>query len=134
MNEAAMSEPLRIFLRDHIACYEELQLLLLLRERGSAWCDLASLCEHLPVSRETLRGSLEQLCEVELIQAASDRYRYAPASNDAAAVVDELAVLCAEQPLVVVKVMTANALERLRLRSLSTFDRVLSTRLSRRPR
>lgn len=137
MTDAAVSEALRLFLRDHIACYEELHLLLFLRERGAVWCELTSIGEHLAASAEALRGSLHHLAEVDLIEArhvapASKQYRYAPATSAACAMVDELAALCADQPLALVKVMTSNALERLRDRSLTTFDRVLSARGGKR--
>lgn len=127
-----LPDSLRTFLQDRIEHYEDLQLLLFLKARAGAWWNSGAIGKHLVVAAETVDGALERLLRSALIDVDQGDtgccvYRY-PRDGAAAAIVDKLAAACVEHPLAVIKAMTGNALERLRTRSLRTFERVLTSR------
>jgi hypothetical protein len=132
MPDEVLPDSLRTFLQERIEHYEDLQLLLFLRARSGAWWNSRSIAKHLVVASETIEASLERLQRSALIdgdRADNGRvYRYSARDSRAASVVDKLADACAEHPLAVIKAMTGNAIERLRARSVGTFERVLSSR------
>ena len=128
MSDDVLPDSLRTFLEERIEHYEDLQFL---RARAGAWWNSGAIGKHLAVTPETVDGSLQRLLHSALIdvtQGDTGRvYRYGPRDGTPASIVDKLAVACAERPLAVIKAMTGNALERLRARSVRTFQRVLSS-------
>lgn len=132
MSDEMLPDSLRTFLQERIEHYEDLQLLLFLRARAGAWWNSGAIGKHLVVAPETIDDSLERLRQSSLIDVdhndSGPVYRYGLREGSAASAVDKLAVACAEQPLAVIRAMTGNALERLRMRSVRTFERVLSSR------
>jgi hypothetical protein len=111
---------LQAFLHDSISSYEELEtLLLLVRESDRSWTD-SELAATLKVQVEAISPALDQLACVEglleiHIQSGQRRIRYAPKSEMLRQVVDELADAYVEQRLAIVQIMSANALDRLRV-------------------
>lgn len=132
MSNEELPNSLRTFLQERIEHYEDLQLLLFLRAKAGAWWNSSAIAKHLAVASETIEGSLERLLRSALIDSAegdaSRVYRYSQRDTATAPIVDKLADACAEHPLAVIKAMTGNALERLRARSVGTFERVLKSR------
>lgn len=132
MSNLEIRDTLRVFLRDRISCYDELQLLLFMRSRAAEWLDSDTISQHLMISRETVELSFQHLRRTDLIAAEQVHevvlYRYAPAQPSTAALMDEVAQMCASRPLDLVKVMTANALERLRDSSVGPWGQVLAAR------
>jgi hypothetical protein len=128
----ALPDPVRTFLSNRIERYEDLQLLLFLRARHGEWWSSGAIAERLLESREDISDSLDRLRQSGLVQAESSAadplYQYVGRDEETSALVDELAHACSEQPLAVVKLMTANALERLRASSVLTFSQAFSTR------
>lgn len=117
---------------ERVASYDALQLLLYLRAASPQSYESAALCQYVMVSQETIAAALQQLHSARLLvqehRGTSFVYRYAPANAEMAALVDELARCCADRPLALVRVMTMNALQRLRGRSVDRFARVLRGR------
>ena len=113
------SEFLQAFLRASISSYEELEALLLLaRESHRSWTD-SELAETLRVQVDGITPALEQLASVEGLlkidlRSGRRRFQYAPKSKLLAEVVDELATAYVEQRLAIVRLMSANALDRVR--------------------
>jgi len=113
------SEFLQAFLHDSISSYEELEALLLLaRERDRSWTD-GELAEALNVQVDAITPALDALSAVEGLlevddQTGSRHCRYAPKSKILRQVVEELAIAYVEQRLAIVRIMSANALDRVR--------------------
>ncbi len=110
---------LQAFLHDSISSYEELEALLLLaRESGRSWTD-SELAEALKVQVDAMTSALDALISVEGLlevdsQTGQRRCRYAPKSEALRQVVAELAIAYVEQRLAIVRLMSANALDRVR--------------------
>jgi hypothetical protein len=113
------SEFLQAFLHDSISSYEELEaLLLLVRESERSWTD-DELAEALKVQVDTIAAALDALAAVEGLlevdnQTGQRRCQYAPKSKMLRQVVEELATAYVEQRLAIVRLMSANALDRVR--------------------
>lgn len=124
MADAEIPDDVQAFLRDYIESYEELEVLLLLHRSGKQWHSLGALTAQLRlpgVSEETAetlasRGLLAvRRTEIE------PGYAYDPAEPVLETAVARLARSYAEAPLAVMKLMTANAMNRLRVSALQTF-------------
>lgn len=126
-----MSEPqvpvrVQAFLREHVGSYEELAIVLLLSETPDrAWTpgDVAGAL-RLPdsVAEEALDGLASGLLVRAARSPAGTTYEFSPANDELRTLVAEMARAYAEHQLEIVRLMTANALERLRARTLSTFS------------
>lgn len=122
---AEQSERLRLFLRDHVPGYEELlALLLLARAAGQDWTD-SEVAVSLNVPVEPISSALENLLStgvVEVVRRGNlTAYRYAPNTDSLRQAVVELQRAYSEQPLTVMQMMSANALERVRTAALRRF-------------
>jgi hypothetical protein len=113
-----VSERVRVFLREHVPEFEQLEVLLLaVRERDREWtAEEAALRLGLPA--DVAREALEHLREHGLLDG---RCRYAPSLEGAAEAVAELQGTYETNRLGIVQVMSANALERLRTSTIRTF-------------
>lgn len=113
------SEALQAFLRDSISSYEELEaLLLLVRESGRSWT-AGEIARALEVEVEGIVSALNQLAAVEGLlnvddQSGQRRFQFAPKSELLPPIVEELATAYAEQRLAIVRLMSTNALDRVR--------------------
>jgi hypothetical protein len=114
----------RALLHEHIESYEQLETLLFLRrERHQEWTG-QGLAERLRVQAvliDTALAGLEASGLVQRAGAAPARYAYRPASTGLDCAVDRLGQAYAERPILVIKLMSANAIERLRTAALHTF-------------
>lgn len=119
-----LPEDVRALLHEHIESYEHLETLLLLRrERYEQWtCEgLAARLRVRPELIETALASLKAGGLVEATDAAPTRFAYRPASSGLDAAVGRLASEYAERPILIIQLMSANAIERLRTAALHTF-------------
>ncbi len=114
-----LSEFLQAFLHDSVSSYEELEALLLLaRECDRSWTD-QQLADALKVPVAGITSALDGLAAVDGLlqvdtQAAPRQFHYAPKSKMLRQVVEELATAYSEQRLAVVRLMSSNALDRVR--------------------
>ena len=92
MSEESPLEDLRRFLLEHVATYEELDVLLLLvRRSGTSW-SAKSVAETLGASTDDCRVALEGLVARGLLAAGQDSvtFRYSPTTDEIAHNVDTL--------------------------------------------
>jgi hypothetical protein len=114
----------RALLHEHIDSYEQLETLLLLRrERYEQWTS-AGLAARLRVPGELIETALTGLRASGLVEAAGaapTRFAYRAASSGLDAAVGHLEREYAERPILIIQLMSANAIERLRTAALHTF-------------
>ena len=113
------------FLRDHVSGYEELEALLLVaRQPGREWT-ADEIAASLNVPLDAVSSALDSLVAngiVEVVQPDAPRgYRYAPRTEILRREVAVLQRTYSEQRLIVMEMMTTNALERLRTAALQRF-------------
>ena len=123
--QGRLPEEVRALLRERVESYEELEILLALeRLRGTGrTADELSTAVHVqvPLIERALR-SLEAhgLIERRIEPVAGDarkpepRYRYAPAGPELDRAVQALAKAYTEQPIPIIKLMSENAIQRMR--------------------
>jgi hypothetical protein len=123
-NTDDLPEDVRALLHEHIESYEQLEVLLLLRrERYEEWTS-EGLGARLHVRAELIETALAGLKNgglVEATSAAPTRFAYRPASSGLDAAVGRLEREYAERPILIIQLMSANAIERLRTAALHTF-------------
>ena len=116
---------MRTLLREHIESYEELETLLALERLRGAGKTTEELSAAVHVGVPLIEGavrSLEVRRFVERRASAPEenalehepRYFYAPASSELDCAVRALAKAYAEQPIPIIKLMSENAIQRLR--------------------
>ncbi len=120
-----LPEDVRALLHEHIESYEQLETLLLLRrERYEQWTS-AGLAARLRVQGELIETALTGRRASGLGAAAGGaaptRFSYRPASSGIDAAVGRLEREYAERPILIIQLMSANAIERLRTAALHTF-------------
>jgi predicted ArsR family transcriptional regulator len=125
VNDAGdLPEDVRALLHEHIDSYEQLETLLLLRrERYEDWT-AQTLAARLRVRPEHIETALARLAASGLIEASSGactHFAYRPASSALDAAAGRLEREYAERPILVIRLMSANAIERLRTAALHTF-------------
>ena len=119
-----LPEDVRALLHQHIESYEQLETLLLLRrERYEQWTG-EGLAARLRVRAELIEtavAGLEASGLVERAGAAPTRFAYRAADTGLDAAVGRLEREYAERPILIIQLMSANAIERLRTAALHTF-------------
>ena len=120
-----LPEDVRALLDEHIESYEQLEVLLLLRrERYEEWT-VTGLAARLHVREELIGSALEGLEASGLVvaigAAAAPHFAYRPTSSGLDAAAGRLDREYAERPLRIIKLMSANAIERVRTAALHTF-------------
>ncbi|HKZ74860.1 MAG TPA: hypothetical protein VJ011_12395 [Steroidobacteraceae bacterium] len=119
-----LPDSVRALLRDHIESYEQLELLLLLRGRPGGIWTLREIAQRMQLPDEELEEALRGLraagCLGERIQG-DDAIRYAPRDAGQAVAIEGLAAAYGEKPLAIIKLMSANAIERVRTAAINTF-------------
>jgi hypothetical protein len=119
-----LTEDVRALLHEHIESYEQLEMLLLLRrERHEQWTG-EGLAGRLRVGAELIQTALAGLEAgglIEVIRGSPSRFAYRPATAGLDAAVGRLERAYAERPILVIQLMSANAIERLRTAALHTF-------------
>lgn len=114
----------RTLLRQHIESYEQLQILLLMaRAPDRAWSS-SVLCSSLNVPSQLIDLALESLAKRQLLELRSgSAHEFVIAAADPAqiAAIQGLAQVYEQMPVEVIKLMSANAIERLRSGALRAF-------------
>jgi hypothetical protein len=121
---AEIPDDVQAFLRDYIGSYEELEVLLLLYRSRDQWHNLGAITARLRlpgVSTETTASLVASRLLAVRETAAEAVYAYGPTDPALENAVTRLAQSYAEAPLAVMKVMTDNAMNRLRVSALQTF-------------
>lgn len=113
-------------LRDYIESFEQLELLLLLRdEPGPCWTQDA-LSARLGVPGSLMFEALTGLQSGGFLgmdtESGQKKYRYRIQSDKREATIGRLNRFYKEQPMLVMKLMSANAIERVRTAALRTFS------------
>ena len=109
---------------EHVASYEQLEALLLLRADPARASGTRELAERLRIDESSVMAALEELTAHHLLQRTGGTpalYRYAPADARLGIIVERLALLYDAQRLEVIRQMSANAIERLRSSAARTF-------------
>ncbi|MET0414093.1 MAG: hypothetical protein ABW217_22475 [Polyangiaceae bacterium] len=124
MEPSDIPGPVQVFLRTYVESYDELELLLLVRRRATDWCSSGDLGPSLAAtsSRQGPPGNadevLARLRQRGLVEGRDEpppaSYRYQPREAELERAIDELATRYREDPTGVMKLMTANAVERVR--------------------
>jgi DNA-binding transcriptional regulator PaaX len=116
-------EHLRQFLFERVATYEELEILLLLRRKEGQAFSVAGVAKELGASNEDCRAALQNLERQGLLASAEEppRFRYAPSDSVLAQRVEELAAAYQDQRILVVQMMSGNAVARVRTAAIRTF-------------
>jgi hypothetical protein len=122
-------------LREHIESYEQLELLLFLRARPGHWCSTQAVAAQLGWTEALVEESGRVLQRQQLVCSKVGKgdllLSYAPGGPELEQTISNVAIAYADNRLDVVKVMTANALDRFRTRAVGIFSSAF--RLNKRP-
>ena len=125
MHSGELPEDIATFLHDHIESYEQLELLLLLRnEQQVSWTE-EGLSRRLRIPASLIGAALAHLEHAGYVSIttpdAEKRYSYLAQNDELEATMARLAQTYREQPMPIIKLMSANAIERVRTAALRTF-------------
>lgn len=119
-----LPEDVRELLNEHIDSYEQLETLLLLRrERYEEWT-VDGLAARLHIHAELVESALAGLKVSGLVEATATtpaRFAYRPTSSRLDGASGRLEREYAERPILIIQLMSANSIERLRTATLHTF-------------
>lgn len=128
-SEKRLPAEVRALLRERIESYEELETLLALERRRGAGQTPGELCAAIAVNAALIQRALRALESRSLVERRSagrtppaagsapqpgQRYFYSPASAELDNAVRALAKAYTEQPIPIIKLMSENAIQRLR--------------------
>jgi hypothetical protein len=111
VGETGVPAPVRGFIASHIVSVAQLEVLLLLRAAADKDWTADEVARALVTQREAAAGWLEDLADRGLATGQGGRYRYAPASRDLEAIVDELAESYANYRVAVISLIFARPSE-----------------------
>lgn len=119
-----VSDEVRVFLRDYIDSYECLEVLLLLRRERTAWTTEA-LCTRLKTHAPLIDDALASLVRSKLVSAGGQNmltsYRYVVEDCAKDAIVGSLERAYRDEPATIMRLMSTQAIERLRNGALRAF-------------
>jgi hypothetical protein len=119
-----ITEDVRAFLSEHIQSYEQLEILLLLRNETMDWTP-QRLSSHLKISPSLIEAALSELHSRGFVDSprGASRVRYTGGSRAAGLemTIARLATVYAARPIEIIRLMTSNAIERVRTAALRTF-------------
>jgi hypothetical protein len=125
MSASGISPALRSFLRERIHSYEQLELLLLVRQTPTQAWSLELIAKRLKVPEQVALEAANDLSNSSLLEVVFDGrnrvYRYKPAAVELASLCDELAHAFEEERLALVRLMNQNAVERVRTAAMWMF-------------
>jgi hypothetical protein len=121
MNEAAPSE-VRDFLRDYVHNYEQLEVLILVQQHSAKDWTADNIGEKLQISSESAGEALHHLWTKLLLDCiSSSPLRYRLSRANVGSTVQSIADLYKQNRLLVMGLMNANAIERVRTRAMRDF-------------
>jgi hypothetical protein len=114
------------FLRDYVTSFEALEAILVLRVAPHPW-SASEMGERIRVPTERAADALEWLHKSKLLELVpadepERRYRLAPETPEGARAVDDLVRAFEEQRATVLRVMNAQAVERVRTSAFRAFS------------
>ncbi len=125
MQADELPQDVQRLLREHIESYEQLELLLLLRvDGGRCWTEeemRARLAVSATLVAEALAGLQSRGFVAARPQSAEKCYCYVTQSGAVEATIGRLELAYRQHPIPIVKLMSANAIERVRTAALRTF-------------
>ena len=117
-------EDVRAFLTQHVESYEQLQILLLLQRERTDWT-AQGLSERMKVSLPLIAAALASLQSRAVVECGPASCGAPDTGDSPAAALDKtierLASVYADRPIAVIRLMSANAIERVRTAALRTF-------------
>lgn len=120
-----LPEEVQRFLREHIESFEQLEIVLLLRSRPDQALNSAAISAELRLPEAIVDETLHTLSGRELVARARGAdgplFSYSPETPALAELVSTVAQLNQDRRLDVMRLMTANSIDRLRAKALSTF-------------
>ena len=130
-DDTDLSASLREFLLHNVESYEQLEVLLLLgRAPKLAW-RVATIAQKSQLTESVVVDALQHLCEKRLVASAPggiEAFHYAPVGAAAGDAVARLVAIYEASPHILMRVMTASAIERLRANAAGAFDVLLTSR------
>lgn len=119
-----VDEAVRAFLRDDIDSFESLEVLLLLHRERTAWT-ADELCRRFEIRAPVIDDALASLVRARLVSATGQNvlgsYRYADGDSARDALVASLERAYRDEPIQIMRLMSANAIERLRNGAIRAF-------------
>ncbi|MGH8138289.1 MAG: hypothetical protein ACREVV_08860 [Steroidobacteraceae bacterium] len=123
MSSSDLSAAVQALLYDHIESYEQLEILLLLRLAGGESWSEEQISSRLNISSSLTAGALSALRLSGLVKLREDwpRYEYAADTQAMDDAVNALAAVYATHRFEIIKLMSANAIKRMRTGALRAF-------------
>ncbi len=112
----AVPENVRAFLREHVESYEQLEVLLFLRAQSGQMWSAAAVAAELHIADDLAASALDELSRRRLVEVSGQQRhaRYRLGSDDKLRqLVDLVARAYADNHLDIVRLMSANAIERM---------------------
>lgn len=123
---SSLPEALHNFLRAHVESYEQLNILILLSAQPDRVWEIKAIATELRIPEALAEEAARFLCRQSLLTVQVGMrallFVYKPRSPELDELVKALAEAYREQSLEVMRLMTANAIERLRLKSIRSFS------------
>jgi hypothetical protein len=125
MNSGPLPNGVLALLHDEIESFEQIEVLLLLHQQRAKVWTVASVCSDLGIESSLAVEALEHLCSVRLLEvvpgAEIRRFRYAPGAPELAQAVTELADAYRDRRIEVMRLLGANAVDRVRTKAIRLF-------------
>jgi DNA-binding transcriptional ArsR family regulator len=125
LTDADLPDDVRKFLRDGIESYEEMEIALHLRRRRDTAQSADEIAAQIHTTEEVTGAALARLRDAGVIvlvgEGRSAAFRYSPRSEELGATLDRLAAAYDGRRLELMKLMAANAIERVRSAAARTF-------------
>jgi hypothetical protein len=122
MTEHEISQYLQVFIRNYVESYEQLEILIRLRAHPDRTWTHHSISSASGIDETLAEESLHFLCAQGLLRAEVSThamlFRYEPQSSELDALAGRLVEAYDTERLAVMRLMTANSIERLRTKAL----------------
>jgi hypothetical protein len=125
MQSPELSQEAQAFLRDHVQSYEELEVLLLCARHPETGWTVDEITERLNLPSASLEEALENLHARRILDRRDEEgrrvFRYSPASAAEGRTIESLAQAYEGDRLEIMRLMNANAVERVRNSAIRAF-------------
>lgn len=122
----SLPEALQNFLRAHVESYEQLNILILFSAQPERLWEIKAIASELRIPEASAEEAARFLCRQSLLTVQVGMrallFVYKPRSTELDELVKALAQAYREQGVEVMRLMTANAIERLRLKAIRSFS------------
>ena len=128
---------LQRFLHEYLESLEQLEILVLLRQRPDYGWSAVEVADELRIRDSVAEEELRRLCDRGVLtfvgSASNPRFRYGPSSETLAQMTRRLVETYGAQRVAIMKLMTANAIQRLRAGALGMFSNAFVFRKPGKP-